>query len=272
MFGKISLYGALATAVMTTLLLLSYALFQYVPDGIWNRALLLRTPELTTDVWAVFDPLTGEVRYGNSIAEAHPIASITKLFTAYAVLDSEAEGETGTVGWGDLNTNGEAGKLTYGETLTLHALLFPLLIESSNDAGAVIARVLGKRYGEHIEALIATLSLSATTMGDTTGLSSTNVSSPQDLARFYTHLRKTYPHITDITRLRMYITKERGLINNNPLRELEGYRGGKYGYTPEAGRTFVGTILLPSGKEVGIVLLGSTDIMADAAALRTSLW
>ena len=267
-----SLYTAFTVAVMSSFLLMSYAILQYIPFESDNEALLVRAPRLTTDTWAVFDVSTGDVRYGNNIGTVRPIASITKLFTAYMIMYTDKMDSETTITWDDLNTEGEFGKLKHGEKLTLGSLLFPLLIESSNDAGAAITRTLGPLYPTAMGRAIRSLGLADTYIVDGTGLSKDDVSTPQDLAHFFVYLRNTYPRITDITQLRMYITKERGLVNNNPGRAVTGFTGGKQGYTPEAGKTFVGTFSIQGGKqEVGMVLLGSTNLSTDISRVLASL-
>jgi serine-type D-Ala-D-Ala carboxypeptidase (penicillin-binding protein 5/6) len=270
MLRKTSLYTALTVAVMSTLLLMSYVILQYVPQS-GNEALLIRAPRLTTDVWGVFDPATGALRYGSKVDEVHEIASITKLFTAYAVMATGSDGVTTTITWSDVNTEGRAGKLAYGEVYSLRELLFPLLIESSNDAGAAIERALGQKFGESVTAFIKEKELTSTTIRESTGLSPQNVSAVRDLARMYVRLRQDHPFITDVTQLRMYLNGRTGLINNDPLRSLTSFTGGKYGYTPSAGRTFVGTVALPDRKgELGIVILGSTELLKDVTELIDS--
>ncbi len=256
---------------MTTFLLMSFAVLQYIPFDQGQEALLIRAPELTTSTWGVFDPFTGSVRYGSDVDTVTPIASITKLFTAYAVLESGKGPSTTRILWSDVNAEGRAGKLVYNETYTLDELLFPLLIESSNDAGTALARVLGEQYSEVIATLSQSESLTATHIADGTGLSKDNTSTIRDLARFYAHVSERYPRITDITQLRMYLGQHGGLLNNDPLRTFPEFRGGKHGYTPEAGKTFVGTFSLSSGRQVGIVLLGSTDLEKDTRAILGAL-
>lgn len=269
---RATLYTTLTVALMTTFLLMSFAILQYLPFDVSQEALLIRTPKLTTTSWAVFDTETGEVRYGGEVEDPRPIASVTKLFTAYMVMWSESEDKVTTITPDDVATEGEFGKLKSGETLTLASLMFPLLIESSNDAGVAIARTFGPLYPSAVEGAIGTLGLTHTRIVDGTGLSPNDVSTPRDLSLFFAHLRKTYPHITDITQLRMYITEERGLINNNPARSFKNFMGGKQGFIPEAGKTFVGAFMMPDGeREVGIVLLGSTDLEKDIKQILSSL-
>jgi D-alanyl-D-alanine carboxypeptidase len=269
MVVRTSLYTALSVAVMTALLLLSYVLLQYLPER-GRQALLIQSPELSTTVWAIFDPETGTLRYGSKVDESYGIASITKLLTAYSVLNLKKEETTTTITHADLSTEGTAGKLAYGKTYTLRELLFPLLIESSNDAGVAIARSLGSQYKEEVNRFLTKHNLTHTVVVEPTGLDDRNVSTVRELAQLFVQLKNEYPYITDITQLRMYITQDAGLINNDPLRAFSSFKGGKQGYTPYADHTFVGTFD-HNGKEVGIVLLQSSDLVGDVEKILRNI-
>lgn len=219
---------------------------------------------ITADAWGIFDPKTGDVVVGDNIQTTHQIASVTKLFTAAVVMVSEKKDEEFEIILSDVYTEGRAGKLIAGTKTTSYGLLFPLLLESSNDAGTAISRHLGTTFQASINGIIQTLSLSKTNISEATGLSSKNVSTVSDLAVFYAYLKSTHPHILDITELYTYIDERTGYGNSNPARTLSSFTGGKQGYTDEAGRTFVGTFTLPgTSTELGIVLLKSTDLLSD---------
>ena len=227
-------------------------------------------PQPSAVAWAIFDPGTGEVIAGENTKDAYPIASLTKLFTAYLVLQSPDNDTEFLFEWPDFITEGRSGNLFLGQVITPYSLLFPLLLVSSNDAASAIGRFYTDTYETVFSDLNIALGLSQTTVADFSGLSALNTSSVDDLAVFYTHLRATYPHAIDITRLPLYVSKETGYVNNNPLHIKEGFTGGKQGYTYEAGKTFVGTFTLPeNGKELGIVLLGSKDLKQDVDILLT---
>ncbi len=77
-----------------------------------------------------------------------------------------------------------------------------------------------------------------------------------------------YPHLLDISQLPVFIGKDAAYHNNDPAREFASFRGGKHGYTTEAGRTFVGMFSIPdSSASVGLVILGSSDIRSDISTL-----
>lgn len=224
---------------------------------------------LTTDTWGVFDPKTGMIITGENLDTERPIASVSKLFTAYVVMKSDKKDDAFTITAADIATEGRAGKLTYGEMVTPYTLLFPLLIESSNDAAVAISRYIGAEFDTQIHTVTKTLALSHTTISEPSGLSARDISSVRDLAAFYAHVAKNEPHILDITRLPMYIALRDGYMNNNPAVHIDTYKGGKHGFTDEAGRTFVGSFAGENGKDVGVVLLGSSDLLHDIEILRT---
>lgn len=230
-----------------------------------ERVVSTPMPEtITADAWGIFDPKTGEVVVGKNIQMPHKIASVTKLFTAAVVMESEKKDEEFEIISSDVNTEGRAGKLIAGTKTTSYDLLFPLLLESSNDAGTAISRHVGASFQASIDDIIQTLKLSKTSISEATGLSSKNVSTISDLAVFYAYLKSEYPHILDITELYTYIDERTGYGNSNPARTLSSFTGGKQGYTDEAGRTFVGTFTLPETSiEIGIVLLKSKDLLND---------
>lgn len=225
---------------------------------------------LSTDTWALFDPKTGEIIEGENTEVVLPIASVTKLATAAFVLESEQLDVPVTINWIDVAAERRAGKLQSGNTLTLRELLFPLLLESSNDAADAIQRTLGSRFWELRDALIADAALTNTQIVDASGISSGNISSISDLAKLYTYLESHHRYTLDVTTLGLKIGSEpgQGWVNNSPAHAFEGYAGGKHGYIPEAGRTFVGAFTLPeSNAQIGIILLKSADLTADIQEL-----
>ena len=227
-------------------------------------------PSLTTDTWGLFDPETGTLIAGHNTDVVRPIASITKLFTAEAVIRSAKRDTPIMIMAVDVAEEGRAGKLTYGEKTTPYSLLYPLLLESSNDAAHAITRTLGSEYETTVSTLVSSLALPHTTIRDGSGLNPGNVSTVSELAIYYAHLRHDEPHILDITHLPLFIGESDGYINNNPARHFDTFMGGKHGLTDEAGRTFLGSFTSRDGEtEIGVVLLGSDNLEADIEALIT---
>lgn len=231
-------------------------------------------PPVLSDVrsYVVFDVATGAVLAESDADTPYPIASVTKL-PAAAIVESILPLEaTTTLTWSDVEAEGRAGKLKPAQQYTYRELLFPLLLESSNDAAAVYEReyenVLLNAMNEMVDAYGAT----STSFSDASGLSDANVSSARDLALITTHLYAEHPFVFDITTLSQYIGPYTGWVNNNPVAAEPGYLGGKHGYTEAAGRTIVALFDEPfvvGRRQMGYVILGSNDLKADMDTLRT---
>lgn len=266
--GKIALFSIFSVSLIA-LFIVAVTTHQLTLPSSYSAPAFVGAPgALSTDTWGIFDPETGKLLVGNNVEQKLPIASVTKLFTAESVLASKKKDEQFSILYNDVLTEGRAGKLAYGETVTPYQLLFPLLIESSNDAAVAIERKLGSDFSTSITHITNTLSLTNTEIAEPSGLSPKNLSTVQDLSTFYAYLRKTHPHIIDITQLNTYVGPKTGYINNDPARTLATFTGGKHGYTEEANRTFVGTFVRPDGKgEIGIVLLKSDNLLEDIETL-----
>ena len=221
--------------------------------------------------FVVFDVDTGTELASLNEDEERPIASVTKLFSAATVLEQGDMEATTSITWSDVNTEGRAGKLQAYQEYSRRDLLWPLLLESSNDAAAALERtepelvISMNRYASSAAAV-------HTRFNDASGLSSGNVSTAHELAILARDLFFKAPHLFDITRLPQYIGEQTGWINNNPFVSEPGYRGGKHGFTYEANRT--GTLFfeeeLATGQSrlIGYVLLGSDDLKQDVDLLR----
>ncbi len=216
-------------------------------------------PNLSAEAYEVFDVATGEVIFAANENKELPIASVTKLFTAAAVLNSAEADKEILIDSVAVATEGRAGKLEIGQVYTPRELLFPLLLESSNDAATAIAEV------------VQPINLADKTMADASGLSDRNVSTAAELAFEARKIYQTKPHIFDITTLKQYVGEYTGWINNSPVINLNGYKGGKHGYTEAANHTLIAFFAEPglNGREIGYVLLGSNDLLTDIKELRS---
>lgn len=232
-----------------------------------TERLQIREPTLTTPVWAVFDPKTGAIIAGNETATERPIASVTKLVTAAISVENNTKDETFVIQDIDLLPEGRSGKLEIGQETTAYRLLFPLLLESSNDAGEAIKNHATYSYDDTLRRFLDDRDMTRTSIFDGSGLDVRNTSTATDLAKLFAHIQKKHPHILDITQLHTYIDDHTGYRNNNPAHELTGFTGGKHGYLPEAGYTFVGSFEVHDTQEVGFVLLGSQALEEDLKAL-----
>ena len=228
----------------------------------------------------VLDQDTGRVLYGKNATNIAPIASITKLMTAMVVLDANLDPEEpiaiteDDVDW----LRGSRSRLKPGTVLTRDEMLRLALMASENRA----ASALGRAYPGGKAAFIAAMNQKAQVLGmagtryaDSTGLSSTNVSTAEDLATLVraAHL---YPKIREYSTATNFSVNLGGRTsefhNTNRLVSNPTWDIGvsKTGFINEAGRCLVMQAAF-AGRNVVIVLLdswGKLSRIGDATRIR----
>lgn len=228
-------------------------------------------PTISASAYVVFDTQTGTVLASENLDVEYPIASITKLFTAAAILEVFNPESTTTITWGDVAAEGESGSLEPQQVYTYRELLFPLLLESSNDAALALEHATDGALPAALETVALKYGATHTNFADASGLSADNTATARDLMVFSRAVEAQYPFVYDIAQLPQYIGNYTGWLNNNPVFDTSTYRGGKHGYTPAAGRTLVARFDESFGSEartIGYIILGSANLTSDTEALR----
>ncbi len=228
-------------------------------------------PVLDVNAYLIFDTKTGEVLAAQNPDAIHPIASVTKLFTATAILEDFNPESTTTITWGDVSAEGEAGKLKPRQVYTYRELLFPLLLESSNDAALALEHATKGKLTTALDTVAKKYGASHAYFADASGLSASNTATARDLMNFSRAVGEKYPFVYDISELPQYIGQYTGWRNNNPVYNTDSYRGGKHGYTPAAGRTLVAQFsehFAAGDRTIGYIILGSDNLAIDVAVLR----
>lgn len=247
---------------------LSSSTASYTKDG-------TRLPEVSARAWGVFDTDTGQLLFGNDVDGVRPIASVTKLMTAEVALDSLDLEATTTLSRRAITTEGRAGSLEAGEEYSIRELLFPLLLSSSNDAAEAIAEYADRNtFLTQMNETAEKIGMTSTAYGDPSGLSPSSVSSVADLAKLVAYLSHNQQYLLDISQLQNYVGQHTW-HNVNKASAIETFRGGKHGYTDEAGRTlaalFEEQLFNGDTQHITIVLLGSEDLKSDVETLRSFL-
>jgi len=228
---------------------------------------------VSADAIYVFDLQSGMEIFTRNENSIHPIASVTKLISAALFLEHATATDVATITWADIDTEGRSGRLKNGQQYLNKELLFPALLESSNDASVVMQRVSPVPLVDSMNTYARKHYLLDTHFTDASGLDDGNVSTAYELGNLVATLYTQYPHIFDITQLKTYLNHVNAWMNNNPFVHDEGYRGGKHGYTYAANRTTVAFFdeTLQSGniRTIGYVLLDSDGLQTDMELLRT---
>lgn len=239
-------------------------------------------PHVTAKAWVVADGKTGTVLRGGNEAEARPIASTSKIMTAWVVLglaagDPKALDEVVTYSERAAKTTGSTAGLKAGEKVPAGELLYGLLLPSGNDAAVALAEHFGPRFGDAtdgdgLERFVAEMNRRATKLGlkemayaDPNGLSPKNVSSARDLAALACGAMKDerFRAYVGTRRHECEVTEPGGgkrkvvWANTNKLLDVEGYEGVKTGTTAAAGNCLVASGVR-GGRRLVVVVLGST--------------
>lgn len=104
-------------------------------------------PDVTAVAAAVVELPSGAILWGRDIHAQRAPASITKMMTALVAADLAPLDTNVTVQESDLVGEASMG-LVSGETLTVEALLYGMLLPSGNDAATALARTLGRQPGD----------------------------------------------------------------------------------------------------------------------------
>lgn len=204
-----------------------------------------------------------------------PIASLTKLMTALVVLRNYDLSREITISEEAIDQEEDFGKLTAGKTLTTEYLLYPLLMESSNDAAFSLANdysgMKKELFVELMNQEAQKLSLGNTFFVNPSGLdpdsktADLNLSSASDLEKLTKETIKE-PLIWRILSTSKYQVYGPELVNTNRLLEdsvpwRDQIVGGKTGYTELAGGCIILVLRAPKnpGQLIINVVLGTKD-------------
>jgi D-alanyl-D-alanine carboxypeptidase (penicillin-binding protein 5/6) len=221
-------------------------------------AALAKGPAVEARAWALIDARSGEVLVSHAGASHLPIASTTKLMTAYVVLHElpldrlvraapyEAEYGESLLG------------LRPGQSISVRDLLYGLILRSGNDAAYDLARAAAgseSRFVTQMNHYAAALGLADTHYANPIGLDQRgNYSSARDLATLTQHLLRipAFAKIADSRSAVLRSVKPRRRITtiNELLRMTPWVTGVKTGHTFGALYVLVG-----SGRRKGVELI-----------------
>lgn len=230
----------------------------------------------------VMDVNTGKTLYQKNPTQVRPIASLTKLMTALVVLDAKQNlNQTLTVDQNDRdNLKHTYSRVRFGTQVSRRDALHLALMSSENRMASALAR----HYPGGRTAFVRAMNNKARQLGmrntryyDSTGLSTRNVSTAQDLARLISAAYRQ-PLIRQFTQndsmeMRFSNPSYSLMFNNtNPLVKNPDWdvRLSKTGYTDEAGRCLL-MRAKPDRQELAIVLLnsvGKRTPVGDANRIR----
>ncbi|MDJ0336849.1 D-alanyl-D-alanine carboxypeptidase [Cryobacterium sp. PH31-O1] len=228
----------------------------------------------------------------SGVQDTVPIASITKMVTALVILDAKplGAGEAGPditftdadvdIYYDVVAENGSVAPVVSGMVLTQRQAFEAMLLPSANNYAASLAVWAYGSVDNYLAAAkvwLAGNSLAQTSVADTSGISSSSVSSPADLVEIG-KLVVDHPALAEIVALPSAVLPVIGTITNtNKLLGREGVDGIKTGTTDVAGACLLFSTDFTVGTDtvtlVGVVLGGEThsEVNSAISALITSV-
>lgn len=201
---------------------------------------------ITSRSYIVADLDSGDILFSKDSNTEIPIASITKLMTALISLETINQYNNTNISKSAYDTEGWRGDLEIGESILTGDLIFPLLLQSSNDAAEALAEVVGRNsFINNMNARVKSLDLKQTKFSDPSGLSKLNVSSAFDLYKLAKYIFKYKKYIFEVTQLPKYANDNHSWPNTSHFVGDEYFLGGKNGFTDEARHTLMTLVDLP---------------------------
>ena len=238
----------------------------------------------------LYDMTTGTVLYAkNPDAKLYP-ASLTKIMTALIVLenltDLEEMVEGSVTAVADWDYDATLANLVPGEQMSVLNLLYCLMVESANDAGAVLAEhVAGSQeaFSELMNQKAAQLGCVGTHFSNAHGLHDENhYTTARDMAKILMAALE-YSTFVDIYSTGRYVVPETNLRDERILNSTNyliandiidfNYEplitGGKTGYTSAAGRCLASTAESEdSDMKLICVILGAEEYINEDGAIE----
>lgn len=246
-------------------------------ESIYSLKSLDAFPKLSASSFLVGDVNNNKIILALNSSTTYPFASVTKLMTALVAKQVVNLHETATISKQTAATYGSEGLLRAGEKIIVGDLLYPMLLESSNDAAEALAAHYGRQqFINLMNQKASAIGMFSTTYADASGLSYKNAGSAQDLFKLTAYIQKVSPEIYDTTRVRQYDILNHHWTNHNHFLVLSSFAGGKNGFTDEAKRTSVALFTLPLTSKDGkltemrtlaLIILHSENREGDVAKL-----
>ena len=229
----------------------------------------IKEPVTSSRAAIVIDRKTGLVLYEKNSNDVRKMASTTKIMTATVVLENVQDlSQVVIVSKKAASVGGSTLGLKTNDKITIHDLLYGLMLKSGNDTAIALAEAVGgsvEGFAELMNKKAKEIGMKNTIFRNSHGLDeeTENYSTAYDMALLsrYAYKNKTYRNIVSTNKYEVSTGKKTYLwYNRNKL--LTGYEyctGGKNGYTPKAGKTLVSTASR-NGLNLTIVTLLDGDI------------
>lgn len=260
--------------------------------------------EISAKAALVIDDASGKILFEKNADAKTPVASLTKLATAVAILElSDEKNYLGNiigkkydldksieVTQNAIDAEGDSAFLKKGEKIKARDLLTMMLVASSNDAATLLANDVSKALGyksgmDDFAKLMNEVALHEG-LNNTNFVNSTGIdeeggySTAEDVVKITRKFLRDYQDTFRVTEIiELNIKSENGKIDhsikntNKLINNLPGIIGGKTGYTDEAGESLmVVAENRPGGNKIIAVVIGANDRFKEMKKLVNWVW
>lgn len=230
-----------------------------------------KVPETYSRAIVVLDRASKAIIYGKNENDVRAMASTTKIMTALVLIENADLSKTIEVSQNAASTDGSRLGLKTGDKITLNDLLYGLMLCSGNDAAVQIAETIGgsvEGFAEMMNKKALDLGLKNTSFTSPHGLDEDGHHTTAYELAILTDYALNNPTFAKVVNTKYYTVtingKSKDLSNTNELLGyLQGVNGVKTGFTNNAGRCLV-TSILRNDFNIITVVLG-----ADTRKIRT---
>lgn len=190
------------------------------------------------------DESTGAVLYEHNAHAKRSIASLTKLMTAYVLIQEGTDLDRDVFYHSRYDQIGARLRMNEGEILSMKDLMYAMTVGSANNAAYALVDNAGYAKAEFVQLMNQTagrLGLSDTNFADPSGLDPNNTSTPADYAKFMRAILRDADMLNfTTTSSYSFITRNTGEYHgfnntNSLMRTSDLYiTGSKTGYLDEA--------------------------------------
>ncbi len=220
--------------------------------------------------------VTGATILKKDVNDVLPLGPLTKFMTALSVADLLNPEQQVKVSQSSL-ANAQTFTLfepQIGKQYMVLDLLYPLLMQSSNEAAAILADFIGAgNLLINMNSKAKSLGMSDTRLADFQGNTAKNVSTAKDLFKILQHVLYKRSFLFDISKGKEYFGvgpgKLGGITNLNSFYQSDDLVGAQGGKTASGSENLFSVWNMGGAKKVpvAIIVLGSEDAAADTQNL-----
>lgn len=224
---------------------------------------------------------SGETILEKNADEKLPIASLTKLVTAVIAHELVYLGRSIKVTPQTLANVYQIFQVSAGNYYSGFDLLYPLLMQSSNEAAKALAAFLGEQnFVRNMNVKATSIGMGDTSFSDASGISAENISTARDISKLLQYIYYKRRFIFDISKGKEFesvgLIKLGDTINIRDLKNFNEFArepdliGMKNGETSAAGQTIAtawSIHTLQGDVPIGIIVLDSKDRAKDTGSL-----